>query len=155
VQEKDQTITEEFEHTCRRHNLKITPQRIALYNIVKNNKTHPSAQDIYRKVIQSYPNISFDTVNRTLNTFAEIGIIDVVEGYGEPRKFDPDREPHHHLHCIRCGKIVDFHDNELDNIDIPSHVLEEFDVVSTRFVINGICGECRYKKSGLKGNGGG
>jgi Fur family transcriptional regulator, peroxide stress response regulator len=144
VQKTDQTVTEEFKKQCRKHNLKITPQRTALYNIVKNNKTHPTAQDIYRKVIHSYPTISFDTVNRTLNTFAEIGIIDIVEGYGEPRKFDPDRGPHHHLHCIRCGKIVDFHDDAFDTIDIPPHLSEQFEVISARVVINGICRECKH-----------
>ncbi len=63
----------EFLNKCKRAGLKITPQRIAIYKEVLESGNHPSAEDIYRKVKEFHPGISFDTVNRTLLTFADMG----------------------------------------------------------------------------------
>jgi len=135
-----------FAELCRRYGLKITPQRTALYRIVHKAKSHPSAKDVYEEIIREYPNISIDTVNRTLNTFAEYGFIDVVEGYGEPKRFDPDMDAHHHLHCIVCGKIIDLpHDKDCE-ITIPESLMKDFSVISKRIVINGICGDCQVSR---------
>ena len=67
---------------------------------------------MFRTVREEYPSISFDTVNRALLTFAGIGLVDVVEVFGGPKRFDPDVDDHHHLHCMACGQIIDFdHDH--------------------------------------------
>jgi len=51
-------------------------------------KDHPSADNIYRRLVKKGPNISFDTINRTLLTFSKIGIVNIVEGYGQTKRFD-------------------------------------------------------------------
>ena len=132
----------QFIEKCKEHNLKITPQRIAIYRELVQSKEHPSADSMFRIIKKEFPNISFDTVNRTLNTFAEYGFIDVVEGYGEPKRFDPDRESHHHAHCIICGKIIDFQHDNWDDIEIPENIIQGFSVLTSRVVLNGICGNC-------------
>ncbi len=113
-----------------------------MYKILDGVKTHPSAKEVYDEIVKEYPHISIDTVNRTLNTLAEYGFIDVVEGYGEPKRFDPDRKTHHHAHCIVCGKIIDFQNDRYDDIEIPEEIIEGFSVLSKRVVLNGICGDC-------------
>jgi len=136
----------QFAELCRRHGLKITPQRTALYKILQKDKKHPSAKEVYDEIIRTYPHISLDTVNRTLNTFAEYGFIDVVEGYGEPKRFDPDMEIHHHLHCIVCGKIIDIPHDQYIDIEISDTVTKDFITISKRVVINGICGDCKCSR---------
>ena len=69
---------QEFKKICREHCLKVTPQRIAIYRELLNSATHPAADTIYQIVKKEYTNISFDTVNRTLLTFAKIGLVEVV-----------------------------------------------------------------------------
>ena len=68
-----------FIETCHHHQLKITPQRVAIYRGLIQSKQHPTADLMFRTVKEEFPNISFDTVNRTLLTFAGIGVVDVVE----------------------------------------------------------------------------
>jgi len=87
-----------FINKCKQHNLKVTPQRIAIYRELIKSKNHPSADNIFQIIRKEYPNISFDTVNRTLVTFSEIGIVDIVESFSGARRFDPNIESHHHLH---------------------------------------------------------
>jgi len=134
---------ERFTENCREHHLKITPQRIAIYRRLQDNRQHPTADTVYRELKSEFPSISLDTVNRTLLTFADIGIVDIVEGHGSPRRFDPDRSPHHHFTCIRCGTITDFHDPRFDALEIPRDIAERFTVTGKRVCLSGICERCR------------
>ena len=127
---------------CKQHNLKITPQRTAIYNQLSQSKNHPSTDLIFQEVKKLFPNISLDTVNRTLLTFSEIGIVDVVEGHGNPRRFDPNKKNHHHFCCIRCGGITDIYNNEYDNLKTVEEIEQRFMVFSKRVVLSGICDKC-------------
>ena len=111
-----------FIDKCKAHKLKITPQRIAIFRELVQSKEHPSAHIMFDLIRKAFPNISFDTVNRTLLTLASIGIIDVVEGGGNPRRYDSDIEYHHHFHCRICGKIIDFHHKNYDQLEIPADI---------------------------------
>jgi Fur family peroxide stress response transcriptional regulator len=128
---------------CHEHKLKVTPQRVAIYEELVDSKSHPTADAVYQIVKREYPSISFDTVNRTLLTFAEIGIVDIVEIFGGAKRFDPQVANHHHLHCARCGKIIDFYSRAYDDLDIPDEVSEQFRVIHKRVILKGICNECR------------
>jgi Fur family peroxide stress response transcriptional regulator len=133
-----QAILEIFQQ----HKLKVTPQRIAIYQELLNSGSHPSADAIYQLVTKEHPHISFDTVNRTLLTFSKIGIVDTVEGFGGAKRFDPDVSSHHHLHCIQCGEIFDFKSRTYDNLEVPGDVGENFKVIGKRVVLRGICSAC-------------
>ncbi len=122
--------------------LKITPQRTAIFQELLKAKDHPTADDIYKRIVKKLPNISFDTVNRTLLTFSKIGMIKVVEGYGQAKRYDPDLGIHHHFRCIRCGRIIDFHHKDYDNIAVPAEINERFTVTSKKVVLEGLCGKC-------------
>ena len=133
----------EFMRICQRNRLKITPQRVAIYQHLLGLDTHPTADAVYQIVKKEYPNISFDTVNRTLLTFAEIGVVDVVEIFSGAKRFDTDVTAHHHLHCLQCGKVYDFHSQAYDDLSVPESIQEQFRVVSKRVVLKGFCKACR------------
>jgi Fur family peroxide stress response transcriptional regulator len=127
---------------CKEHKLKMTPQRIVIYEQLRKSKDHPSADIICRKARKIFPSISFDTVNRTLATFSEIGIINVVEGRGDPRRFDPNIERHHHFRCMKCNTIVDFKNRSYDHIQVPRNLRKRFTVLNKRVVLEGMCNKC-------------
>ena len=141
--EIDEDRLNEFMQICQRHRLKITPQRVAIYQHLFGLDTHPTADAVYQIVKKEYPHISFDTVNRTLLTFTEIGVLDVVEIFSGAKRFDTDVTPHHHLHCMRCGKVYDFHSAIYDNLTIPQGILKQFRVVNKRVVLKGFCRTCQ------------
>jgi Fur family peroxide stress response transcriptional regulator len=136
-----------FTDKCRQHNLKVTPQRMAIYTELIKSKNHPSAELIFQRIRKQFPNISFDTVNRTLFTFSEIGLVDVVEGLGRPRRFDSDMSMHHHFHCIKCGNIIDFNSDAYNSLEIPEDIERKYTVIRKRVVLKGICDKCRKKAS--------
>ena len=134
-----------FIETCRARGLKITPQRVAVYRALMGSDQHPTADAIYQTVKQPYPHISFDTVNRTLMTLVEIGVVDVVETFGGAKRFDPDRGDHHHLHCVACGRIIDFTHEDYHHLEVPDNIAAKFKVISKRVVLKGLCDKCTPK----------
>lgn len=131
-----------FRREAKANGLKITPQRTAIFQELLKAKDHPTAESIHKRIVKKIPNISFDTVNRTLSTFSEIGLIKVVEGYWKARRYDPDTGAHHHFRCVRCARIIDFHNKDYDNLAIPAEIGERFTVTGKKVALEGLCGRC-------------
>ncbi len=136
---------EDFYKKCAEHGLKVTPQRVRIYEELTKAIDHPSADVLYKRVRKSLPNISFDTVYRTLLSFTEIGIVSLVEGYGEQKRFEPNGHQHHHFRCIKCHTIYDFENAAYDNIIIPEVVQKQGVVINKRVVLEGVCSKCKGK----------
>ncbi len=136
-----------FVSTCRNNGLKVTPQRLAIFRILSRSADHPSTDTVYRKVVREFPSISFDTVHRTLLTFSKLGVIEAVESYSGVRRYETDLYDHHHIHCVICGTIIDFCDEELDAIQVPERIADGFTVLGKRVSIRGICENCRKQNS--------
>jgi len=134
-----------FRQKCKENNLKVTPQRTVIYKKLLGSKDHPNAEVLYRRVKDIIPDISFDTVNRTLLTFSKIGIVNIVEGYGEPRRFDPDIENHHHFRCVNCDSIIDFDYQPYNDILVPGDIKKRFIVLNKKVLLEGYCNRCRKK----------
>ena len=132
-----------FRRLCRRAGLKITPQRIAVYKALMSSKQHPPAEKIYRSVRKVLPNISLDTVNRTLITFTQVGAALIVEGSGEPKRFDANMQTHQHFKCVKCRKIFDLHYKPFDNIKLPHGIAKKFTVLRKTVYLEGLCNRCR------------
>ena len=135
-----------FREKCSQHKLKLTPQRVAVFEALNNATDHPSADNIYRKIKKKFPSLSFDTVNRTLLTFSEIGITKIVEGHGDPKRFDPNLQTHHHFRCVQCGYIADIYHKSFDNVRIPESLKKQYTIQGKKVVLEGLCETCRTKK---------
>ena len=87
--------------------LKVTPQRIAIYNYLINTKSHPSADIIYKALEEDYPALSLATVYKTLDTFRIKGLIQELNIGEDSFRYDADNSPHPHFLCRKCGKVYD------------------------------------------------
>ncbi|MFC1737471.1 Fur family transcriptional regulator [Planctomycetota bacterium] len=134
-----------FRSKCREKGLKITPQRMAVYGILVKSKEHPSVERVYRQVRMELPNISFDTVNRTLLTLVDIGSASVVEGSGDAKRFDGELKEHQHFRCVKCGRIIDFHHKPFDDIKVPKAISKKFKILNKTVYFEGICDLCMAK----------
>ena len=132
-----------FQAKCRQAGLKVTPQRMAVYKVLIESRQHPSAEMVFRKVREVIPNISLDTVNRTLLTLAGIGSASIVEGSGDVKRFDGRLETHQHFKCIKCKRIFDFHYKPFDNIEVPKNISRRFTVLRKTVYLEGVCDVCR------------
>ena len=140
--------TERFVAQCRTSGLKVTPQRVTIYKELISTDEHPSAERLYEKVRQVFPNISLDTVNRTLLTLSEIGAASIVEGSGDPKRFDGGSGRHQHFRCVACKRIIDFHHKAFDDIKVPASISKRFTVLKTTVYLEGICDACEAARAG-------
>ena len=138
---------EAFRGKCRRTGLKVTPQRMAVYKALLTSRDHPCAETVCRQVRKLLPNVSLDTVNRTLLKLHEIGVAFIVEGSGDAKRFDANLEAHQHFKCVRCRRIIDFHHEPFDRINVPGGLRDRFDVLRTTVYLVGFCDRCRDKVS--------
>jgi len=133
-----------FERQCRVNGMRVTPQRMAVYRELIATDEHPSAEWVYRRVRAVYPGISLDTVNRTLLLLAEMGAASIVEGSGDAKRFDGGDECHQHFRCVRCKRIIDFHHEPFDDIEVPN-AIGRFTVLRRSVYFEGICDRCEEK----------
>ncbi len=121
--------------------LKLTPQRLAVLEILDGNATHPSAEDIFREVKKRFPMTSFATVYNTLNALKEKGKLVELSIDPDRKRFDPDIKPHHHIICIRCKSIVDIHREYA--LKTPEAERQGFEIIGNHVEFYGICPKCK------------
>jgi len=131
-----------FRKKCRENKLKITPQRIVIYRELLKSKNHPHAEALYKRVKKIIPDISLDTVNRTLLTFSKIRLVKNVEGYGDPRRYEPDLNNHHHFRCVKCNSIIDFEYKPYDDMPVSPEIKKRFRVTDKKVLLEGYCDKC-------------
>ena len=96
--------------------LKVTPQRIAILEVIIGLDNHPTAESIVDYLRLSHPNLSMATIYNSLNRFTKTGIIEKVLTENETIHYDAIREKHHHLYHNDSGLIEDFYDEELNDL---------------------------------------
>jgi Fur family peroxide stress response transcriptional regulator len=119
---------------------------VAILRAVGSSRSHPDVDAVYRVVSKEYPNVSRDTVYRTLAMMEEKKIIGSVLFVGNAKRYDPVTAQHHHLVCIRCRGIFDFEEKKFDHLALPSSLPEGFKVVRTTVHVEGICHACQGRR---------
>ncbi len=123
---------------------KRTPQRLAILDHLDGNKSHPSAEDIYRVVVRKNPSMSFATVYNTLNTLVQAGAVRELTIDPDRKRYDPDTSGHHHLICLGCRKVVDIPGDI--PVDVPRGMAKEFSILGNHIEFYGICSPCGKSK---------
>ena len=142
MESKEQMINN-FIERCRKSGLKITPQRVAVYEILLSSKNHPTVEEIYEEVKKRYPFVSLATVYRTVETLEQMGLAKKVCYWGSSARYDANTQKHHHLICVSCGAIKDIYLSK--DLDIPPE-LEGFTTEGYSVNVYGLCPDCREKK---------
>jgi Fur family peroxide stress response transcriptional regulator len=119
-----------------KNGLKVTPQRVAVFEAFAILKKHPGAENIIEYVRKDDPNISTGTVYKTLETFVEKGMIKKVKTYGDVMRYEAVLVKHHHLYSSDCSLIEDYYDDELNQMleeyfrrkEIPGFQVEDIKI---------------------------
>lgn len=95
----------------------MTGQRRVIAKIISAAKDHPDVEEIYQRAASMDSNISIATVYRTVRMFEEAGIIAKHDfGYGKARYEESSEEHHDHLIDIKTGKIIEFHNAQIEHL---------------------------------------
>lgn len=96
--------------------LKVTPQRVAIYEAVIKLKNHPTAEKVIEYIKKNHPNISVGTVYKVLESLVENQLLKKVKNEKDVMRYDAITQHHHHLYCTDTERIEDFEDRELDRM---------------------------------------
>ena len=100
----------------KRAGLKITLPRIKILAILQNpNNQHISAEDVYKILLEQQEEIGLATVYRVLTQFEAAGLIIRHNFEGGQSVYEIDNGEHHdHMVCLKTGRIVEFHDEIIE-----------------------------------------
>lgn len=96
--------------------LKVTHQRIVVYQAVVNTDKHPTAEQVYDLIKENNPSITLATVYNTLETFVENRLINKVSTPQGTMRYDARTDNHNHIYISNTNEILDFEDEELKSI---------------------------------------
>lgn len=96
--------------------LKITHQRIVVYQAALLSKSHPTAEQIFDSIKSNNPSISLATVYKTLETLVENQLINKVSSPQGKMRYDARIDKHNHIYISNTNEIVDYEDDELRDI---------------------------------------
>jgi Fur family transcriptional regulator, peroxide stress response regulator len=137
---------------CRAKGLLVTEQRRAIYAALSASREHPSAEQIHRAVRDRLPRLSLATVYKNLEALRAIGAVSDVNSLHEHGRYEAALpgtgagQPHHHLVCIRCRRVLDLHDRRLDRLRLGPEEAQGFEVRAVRVQVEGLCPQCRPRK---------
>jgi Fur family peroxide stress response transcriptional regulator len=97
-------------------NLKATHQRLVIYEALLQEMTHPTVEYLFDKVKVNNPTISLGTVHKTLDTLVDAGLVKRVSSTDQTKRFDANLEKHNHIYLENSKEIVDYHDEELQQM---------------------------------------
>jgi len=124
-------------------NRRATKQREAILKILRNNRAHPTADQIYDMVRKEIHNISKGTVYRNLQVLREDGFISELNLNSTLSRYEEKQDKHYHFRCEKCGRVFDL--DELVNTEIDKRVSARtgFKVSSHYTEFWGLCKHCQ------------
>lgn len=114
--------------------------RLKIFHYLINEKTHPTAEEIFMHLKKEIPSISRATVYNTLNLFLAKKIVQLFNIEKNEARYDAALSWHGHFKCLGCGKIFDFQIGKLE-----LNGLEGFEIQGKQLSLEGNCPQCQKK----------
>ena len=123
---------------------RITPQRLAVLNILAVSENHPNVESIYEQVKAHFPTTSMATVYKTVTLLKELN--EVLElGFPEGgNRYDGNKPyPHPQMICIQCKQILDPDLMSLEQITYEASRKTGYKIIGHRLDFFGLCPDCQ------------
>jgi len=135
-------IHEQLIKQLRAQGYRLTPQRLAILNILDENGGHLSALEIYQRANQRLPGLTETTVYRTLDFLTRQGLA-LVAHIGDGRLvYESAAHNHHHLICRECGQTVEIGTDLLETLYTRFNEQTGFVIDCSHMTFFGLCPEC-------------
>ena len=140
-------LKERYKHKLNRE-LKFSSKRAAIIEYFINKDRHFTVEQLYNEIKKINPKIGYSTVYRTLKLLVDCGLATVHHFEEDETRFEPvhKQEHHDHLVCIKCGKIIDFTHEGIENFQKNVAKKHNFLVENHELQIYGVCIKCQKKE---------
>jgi len=128
--------------------LRVTNQRALLLEIIRQGEGHLDAYELYRRAHERQPRLSLSTVYRALQKFKKLGLVEEVHFDEAHHHYEAKQSSeHHHLVCLGCGRVIEFHYPLARQVKQNVPDAEDFDIVNTEVRVTGYCSRCRQERN--------
>ena len=124
----------------------MTKQRATILKVIRSDKRHYTAEELFVEVKKFLPSISRATVYNNLHALERERMIRRITGEGTSDRYDSSYIPHGHYFCRLCGDVKDF---EIPDFDKMLNTLLDGDFESYELKVRCVCPRCKdiQKKS--------
>jgi Fur family peroxide stress response transcriptional regulator len=141
------TLTSALKHA----GMRITPQRVAICELLAESHEHPTAAMIYEELKPRFDSLSLATVYNTLDALVGLGVVNVLGHAGDDKvHYDADTEPHVNLACISCSRIIDIPSEHVTHLDSEITAASGYKLLGARVLYYGLCPDCQKKQGTSK-----
>lgn len=130
-----------IEAICQEKGLKMTDQRKVIAKVIFESDDHPNVEEVYNRAAKIDKNISLATVYRTVNLLEGYGIIEKLDFQDGKARYEQKiaiDSHHHHLIDLETGKVIEFQDDELEEIKVKIAKKLGYKLVDHRLELFGI-----------------
>ena len=132
----------------RRQGYRLTPQRLAVIQALTVYRSHPSAEDVHRRVVGAFPMTSLATVYKTIDVLKEIGeVLELELGEGYSRYDALRTAPHPHAICLDCRRVEDLDTPEVAERLLSAATATGYQPHELRLSVLGVCPRCRGQRA--------
>ncbi len=137
-------LRDHFRALLQLNHLRVTPERLIVFDEICSLQTHFDADDILVRLKQRHAAISRATVYRTIELLEKYGVIRRSKLTGVKSHFELTLERRHHEHmiCTSCGKVIEFESKGIESIQ--QVICREYHFTMTYHYLHifGICDDC-------------
>lgn len=127
--------------------LKVTNPRAKILDVLQSNPDmHLSADEIHIKLVDRNESIGLATVYRVLTQLELAGLIQKNQFSDNQSSYEIKKQHHDHLICTKCGKIIEFMDNNLEALQEEISDKYQFRLDSHVMTLFGVCKDGNCKK---------
>lgn len=135
----------------RQAGMRVTPQRVAICDLLAASDEHPTAAMIYDELKPRFDSLSLATVYNTLDALVGLGVVNVLGQVGDDKvHYDADTEPHVNLACISCSRIIDIPSEHVTHLDSEITAASGYKLLGARVLYYGLCPDCQKKQATSK-----
>ena len=122
--------------------LKATGPRVMVLAALEQDRSHPTAEQLYETLRLDYPSLSLSTVYQTLDAFIRTGLCRRVSDTGDRLRVDGTPQDHDHAICRMCGSIFDIERQLFPRQAPPAQLPHGLTVTGLRVEYDVICTSC-------------
>lgn len=130
-----------YAQTLRTHNLKATPQRIAITDTIYKYG-HITIDALYEVMQKQFNSLSLATIYKNINTMIKSRLIQEVKIPNKKSVFELTKETHSHLVCKKCGAVSDI-TLDLSGVVASASKASGFAIDQEDFILSGTCPNCK------------
>ncbi len=132
-----------YEETISHNGHRLTPQRREVYNVLLEDRDHPTATEVFIRAKKRIPAISLATVYNCLETLVECGLAKQVNVEREATRYCPNLSEHGHFVCESCGIVSDIPVSKGGSLTQFLKVPSGFSVNHSEITLRGTCPACK------------